>query len=184
MTTRGLGTIGAVTTVAVLAARVIAAAEEARDPDRYKVIVDRAPFCASAIAAAAAQPNFATRFAFVGVVSITEDDRPLAIIQDKEQNNRIYFKAEGEMIDNVKVVKIEQSEQQTPSKLILRQGLEDATLSYQARAGGPQPGGPIMGMAQPTPGSVAPGTAATVAPGFARTQPTPRRIPFRRGGTE
>ena len=180
MTTRGLGTIGAVTTVAVLAARVIAAAEEARDPDRYKVIVDRAPFCASAIAAAAAQPNFATRFAFVGVVSITEDDRPLAIIQDKEQNNRIYFKAEGDMIDTIKVVKIGQS----PPKLVLQQGLEVATLSYQARAGGPQPGGPIMGMAQPTPGSVAPGTAATVAPGFARTQPTPRRIPFRRGGTE
>jgi hypothetical protein len=178
--TRRWGTIGAVTTAVVLAARAIGATDEAHDPDRYKVIIDRTPFCASAGAAAAAQPNFATRFAFVGVVSTTEDNRPLAIIQDKEQNNRIYFKAEGETIDTVKVVKIEQSDQ-SPSKLVLRQGLEEATLAYQARAGGPSPA-PVPGMAQPMPGTVAP---ATVAPGtFVRTQPATRRIPFRRGGNE
>ena len=171
--TRGWKAIGVVTTAVVLAARAVDATDGTHDFSRYKVIIDRAPFCASASAAAAAQPNFANRYAFVGMVSTTEDNRPLAIIQDKEQNNRIYFKAEGDTIDNVKVVKINQS----PAKLELQQGLEVATLSYQAHAGGPLPV-LVPGMAQPTPGIAAtPGT-------FARTQPVPRRIPFRRGGTE
>ena len=172
--TRGWGIIGAVTTAVVLAARAVGATDGAHGLGRYEVIIDRAPFCASAGAAvAAAQPNFANRYTFVGVVSTTEDNRPLAIIQDKEQNNRIHFKAEGDTIDNVKVVKINQS----PAKLELQQGLEVATLSYQARAGAPLPV-LVPGMAQPTPGIAAtPGT-------FARTQPVPRRIPFRRGGPE
>ena len=170
--TRGWGTVGVVTTVMVLAARVVGATDETHDLDRYKAITDRAPFCASAGAAAAAQPNFANRYVFVGVVSTTEDNRLLAIIQDKEQNNRIHFKAEGDTIDTVKVVKIEQS----PAKLVLQQGLEVATLSYQAHGAGPLPV-PAPGMAQPAPGTAAPGT-------FVRTQPVPRRIPFRRGGTE
>ena len=185
--TRGLGTIGVVTTAVVLAACLpaavaalqagaIGATDETHDFDRYKVIIDHAPFCASAGAAAAAQPNFANRFAFFGVVSTTEDSRPLAIIQDKEHNNRIHFKAEGDTIDSVKVVKIEQSDL-APSKLVLQQGLEVAKLSYQARAGGPLPTA-APGMAQPAPGTPAPGT-------FVRTQPAQlRRIPFRRGGNE
>ena len=121
-----------------------------------------------------------SRYAFVGMVSTTENNHPLAIIQDKEQNNRIYFKAEGDMIDTIKVVKIGQS----PPKLVLQQGLEVATLSYQARGGGPLP---VLapGMAQPMPNMPNIAAPGTTAPGtFARTQPTPRRIPFRRGGTE
>ena len=165
--TRGWGAIGVVTTAVVLVARAVGATDGAHDLGRYEVIIDRAPFCASAGAAAAAQPNFANRYAFVGVVSTTEDNRPLAIIQDKEQNNRIYFKAEGDTIDTVKVVKIDQS----PAKPVLQQGLEVATLSYQARGGGPLPV-PAPGMAQPMPNIAAPGTAA---PGtFIRTQPAPR----------
>ena len=170
--TRGWEAIGVATTAVVLAARAVGATDGAHDLGRYKVIIDRAPFCASAGAAAAAQPNFANRYAFVGMVSTTENNRPLAIIQDKEQNNRIHFKAEGDTIDTVKVVKIEQS----PAKLVLQQGLEVATLSYQAHGAGPLPV-PAPGMAQSTPNMAAPGT-------FVRTQPVPRRIPFRRGGTE
>jgi hypothetical protein len=178
--TRKWGTIGAVITAVMLAARAIGANDEARDPERYKVIVDRAPFCASAAGPGMVLPNFATRFILVGVVSSTGDNGLLAIIQDKEQNNRIYFKAEGDMIDNVKVVKIEQS----PSSLVLRQGLEDAKLSYQARAGAAQPG--PAGMAQQVPAAAPAVVAPAAAPGAVlpvRTQPA-RRIPFRRGGNE
>ncbi len=167
--TRVSGTIGTLTTAAMLAARAAGATSETQDLGPYKVIVDRAPFCASATASAAAQPNFASRYVFVGVVSTTEDNRPLAIIQDKERNNRIYFKAEGEMMDSVKVVQIQQS----PPKLVLQQGLEVAKLSYQARAGGPtQPG-----MTTPMPGTTVPGAPA-------QPPPAPRRIPFRRGGAQ
>jgi|GEM_PF-903122 len=179
--TRGFETtIVAVTAVMVLTACAVGATGETHDSNRYKVIVDHAPFCASAgVASAAAQPNFATRYAFVGVVSTTEDNRPLAIIQDKEQNNRIHFKAEGETIDTVKVMKIEQS----PAKLVLQQGLEVATLSFQEARGG-MPPALAPGMARQAPGMAPPATG-TPAPGaLVRTQPTPRRIPFRRGGTE
>ena len=167
--TRVSGTIATLTTVAILAARAAGSTSETQDLGPYKVIVDRAPFCASATASAAAQPNFASRYVFVGVVSTTEDNRPLAIIQDKERNNRIYFKAEGEMIDSVKVVQIQQS----PPKLVLQQGLEVAKLSYQARAGGPTP----PGMTTSMPGTAAPGASA-------QPPPAPRRIPFRRGGAQ
>ena len=166
--TRVSGTIGTLTTAAMLAARAAGATSETQDLGPYKVIVDRAPFCASATASAAAQPNFASRYIFVGVVSIIEDNRPRAIIQDKERN-RSYLKAEGEMMDSVKVVQIQQS---TP-KLVLQQGLEVAKLSYQARAGGPtQPG-----MTTPMPGTTVPGAPA-------QPPPAPRRIPFRRGGAQ
>jgi hypothetical protein len=154
-------------------ASAVGAVNETHDLGRYQAIIDRAPFCAvAASTAAAAQPNFANRYIFVGVVSTTEDNRPLAIIQDKERNNRIYFKAEGETIDSVKVMRIEQS----PAKLVLQQGLEVATLSYQGSAGGPSPT-PTAGMAHPTPGTLAPGMPAQ-PPG------APRRIPFRRGGNQ
>ena len=156
------GMIGMATIAVVLAAPAIGATDEVHDFSRYKVITDRAPFCTATGAAAAAQPSFAARYVFVGVVSTTEDNRPLAIIEDKERNNRIYFKAEGETIDSTKVVKVEQS----PAKLVLQQGLEVATLLYQAR------GGNLPPAAAPAPGT------------FTRAQPVQRRIPFRRGGNE
>ena len=132
------------------------------DFGRYQVILDRAPFGASAGAAEAeVQPNFAARYAFIGLVKTKEAGPLLAMIQDKERN-RNYFLAEGDAIPNesVKVLHIER----TPSKLVLQQGLETATLAYL-------PAGSAAPMAAP------PQPTGPAAPMVGR-----RRIPFIRGG--
>jgi hypothetical protein len=133
------------------------------DFGRYQVIVDRAPFGANAGAPEAeAQPNFAARYGFIGLVKTQGAGPLLAMVQDKERNKN-YFLAEGETIPNesVKVLHIERS----PSKLVLQQGLETATLAYL-----PTGSAPPMTTAPPQP----PGPAA---PPVGR-----RRIPFMRGG--
>jgi hypothetical protein len=148
-----------------LSAGVSGAATEQEGFARYQVILDRSPFGAPVGpgSASEAPPPFSTRYAFVGVVKTASSGALLAIIQDRERN-RPYFVAEGETIPNesVKLVRIEHS----PSKIVLQQGLEVATLAYQpagagvasAPSGVPQP-------AQPS------------APVLGR-----RRIPFMRGG--
>ena len=152
---------------------------ETNDFSRYQVIIDHAPFGATAGAAgtAAPQPSFADKFAFLGVVPSLVDPRLLAIIQDKERN-RVELKAEGEMLGDVKLMRIEID----PAKLVLQHLLDVATLSYQPRAGGTAPsavpGAPGAPGAPPTfampPG--APGTQLPTLPG----NRLGRRMPFRR----
>jgi hypothetical protein len=89
----------------------------------------------------------------------------MAVLQDKEANNRIYFKTEGETIGAVTVVSISQS---PGAKVVLKQGLETATLSLETKAtvGAPGPAPAVNPM---------PGQPATSVPTGVR------RIPFRRG---
>lgn len=145
------------------------AADPTRDFSRYQVILDRAPFGKmDATADNAQQPPFSTRFAFVGTASEGDDQPLLAIIEEKD-TKQVDFKAEGESIGPVKVMKIEKSET-GPTKLVLKQDLEVATLLLEAKPGT---------------GAAAPGVPARGQPGQPPGQPPQpgvRRIPFRRGG--
>ncbi len=135
---------------------------ETQDLTRYQVIIERSPFGSlPGVAPGTPQPNFAARFAFVGLVSSEDNTQVLAIIQDRERN-RTYFQAEGEMVGQlgVKVMRIDR----TAGKVVLQQGLEVATLAYEPRGSGPA----MPGVGQ--------------EPAAAPTGPVPRRIPFRRGG--
>lgn len=137
-------------------------AVEHPDFSRYQVILDRAPFGATTGGAdAQVQPNFATRFAFVGLVKTQGSGPLMAMVQDKEAN-RTHFLVEGAMITNagVQVVRIERD----PSKVVLQQGLETATLAYTPGGGG-------------SPTTMAPQPSGPTAPTMGR-----RRIPFMRGG--
>ena len=141
-------------------------AAEQQDFSRYQIIIDRTPFgTTGGNPAPDAQPSFSTKFAFVGLVKTESNQALLAIIQDKEKN-RPYFVGEGETIpnDNVKLVRIERS----PSKIVLQQGLETATLVYQAH-GTAAPVTPV------NTGAPQPGQPSAPVPGR-------RRIPFMRQG--
>jgi hypothetical protein len=96
----------------------------------------------------------------------------MAIIVDKE-GNRVYFKAEGDGLPGgANVVKIERPDK-GPARLILKQGLETATLVLEAKPGGaPGPGAPAV-PAQPGQ-PIVPGQPVPIQPGV-------RRIPFHRG---
>jgi hypothetical protein len=150
------------------------AAEPTRDFSRYQIILDRAPFGQmGASPDNAPQPGFSTRFTFVGIAREGDDQPLLAIIQEND-TKRVDFKAEGESIGPVKVVKIEKSENGA-TKLVLKQDLEVATLMLEAKPGSgaaAAPGGP------PAPGQ--PGQPGQQPP--MPTQSGVRRIPFRRGG--
>jgi hypothetical protein len=144
------------------------ASDPTHDFDRYKIILDRAPFGQMGAGATNETPPFAARFVFVGTAQLDPNQPVLAIVFDKE-GNRNHFLAEGESIGAVSVVKIEKVEN-APSKLVLKQGLETATLVLEAKAGSaPPPAAP----ANPGAPGQPPGTG-TIQPG--------RRIPFRRGG--
>ena len=144
----------------------VGAAEPGLGP--YQVIVDKAPFGAVAAAGPSALPSALARYAFVGLVQ-SANGQLQAIIQDK-QTKQCSFKAEGEMLDDVKVQKIEEA---LPGRrLVLRRGLETGTLSYeQPRAGAPGPAAPV------TLGTMVPLPATTDG---AMLTNMPRRIPFRR----
>ena len=152
------------------------AALQATDPlhdfSRYQVIIDRLPFGAMNAAENAPQPPFSARFTFVGMAK-EDDAKPLlAFIFDKE-HNQTFFKAEGETIDDITVMKIERADK-APAKLTLKQGLEVATLFMETKTSvGPAPPTPS---AQPQP--TIPGLPVAPVP----VQPGVRRIPFRRGG--
>jgi hypothetical protein len=150
------------------------APSDAKDFSRYQVIIDRSPFGqVSGAGAAAPLPNFATRFQFAGLVS--SDEGPLqAILYDKDAS-RTYFCVEGEVIksDNNPIdVKVVQIDPPPSAKLVLKCGVETATLQFEERAGG----------------SAASRTPPVVPPGFkppGSSIPMPnvtgsRRIPFRR----
>lgn len=148
---------------------VARATDETHDFGRYKIIIDRAPFGAmSGAAADTQQPPFSARFTFIGMAE--EDGQPLmAYILDKE-GNRVHFKAEGESIGPVVVVKIQKADK-GPAKLVLKQALEVATLSMESKAasGGPQVAPPVA-VPQPAQSGQPP------IPGG--PQPGIRRIPF------
>ncbi len=139
----------------------VAGATETVNFARYQPIIDRSPFGQVLSGAAEPTPNWMTRFTWGGlVVSNSGNGAVQAIILDKE-GNRTYFRAEGEAIDpGVKVLRIERQ----PPKLVLQNGLETGTLTFQDR--------PTVAAA---PGAPPPGAPATAPP------PTIRRIPFRRG---
>ena len=145
----------------------------AHDFSRYQIILDRSPFCPPADAINAPQAPFASRFSFIGTAKTNDNDPVTAIIQDKEANNRIYFKTEGDTIGAVTIVSISQS---PGAKVVLKQGLETATLTLETKAT----------VGAPTP---APAAAPAVNPGLpgfpgqpaTGVQAPVRRIPFRRG---
>ena len=153
-------------TVAAVGA-VVAGAQEAHEFARYQVILDRMPFGAVGPGNGVGKgPEFAQRYVFVGRVSTTNDGL-LAIIQDRAEN-RNHFKEAGEMIGDVKVLKIEES----PPRLVLQKGQETATLAYQPRVEprpAPAPGAAPGPQPQPQPSTGAPGQV-----------PLPRPLPFRR----
>jgi hypothetical protein len=157
--------------VASLTKLAVGATDTSHDFSRYQIIVDRLPFGAMAgTGAEVAQPPFSARFTFVGTAQLDEKQPLLAIIQDKE-GNRTHFKAEGETIGDITVVKIEKADK-AQVKLVLKQGLEVATLLMETKASvGATP--PAAG-AQPQP--FVPGQPPGPVP------PGVRRIPFRRGG--
>ena len=139
---------------------------DAGDFARYQSIVDRAPFGAIQGAPTDAAPNWLARWQYVGNTVSNSGNGPVqAILFDKE-SNRSYFRAEGEAVDaNVTVVKIDIT--QRPPKVILKNGLETATLTFPERTA-------VAGV----PGNQPP--AQNPVPGGAQP-PTIRRIPFRRG---
>ncbi len=141
----------------------------AHDFSRYQIILDRSPFSPPAGSVDTPQPPFASRFSFIGTAKTNEEARVMAILQDKEANNRIYFKTEGETIGAVTIVSISQS---PGAKIVLKQGLETATLSLETKAnvGAPGPSAPAPAVNPMLPGLPSPGGPSPV-----------RRIPFRRG---
>jgi len=144
-------------------------ADATHDFSRYQVILDHAPFGQMGTSADnAPEPGFATRFTFVGITS-EGDDKPLVAVIQENDTKHVDFKAEGESIERVMVVKIEKSET-GPSKLVLKQDLETATLTMEAKSGA---------------GAAAPGPGQPGSPGQPQQPggiPGVRRIPFRRGG--
>jgi hypothetical protein len=157
--------------VLVLAETLVRGNEPAHDFARYQVIVDRLPFGAmSGMGPDVAQPSFSARYTFVGTAKLDEAQPLMAIILDKE-GSRTYFKSEGETIGDATVVKIEKADK-AQVKLVLKQGLEVATLMMETKAS--------VGAAPPAPGAQPQPTIPGQPPG----PPTPgvRRIPFRRGG--
>ena len=143
--------------------------------DRYKIIVDRAPFGAmTGSAADTQQPNFATRFNFIGTAKLSESQPLMAIIQDKEAKDRTYFKSVGDTIGGVTIERIDKS---PTAKLVLKQGLETATLTLETKMG--------TGRSLPPSASAAAGNQPAPQAGQppAAVPPQgPRRIPFLRGG--
>lgn len=150
----------------LLSARAAVPAADIHGFSRYQIILDRSPFSPPAGSAEVQQPNFAARYSFIGTVKPDETNPLMAVIQDKEAANRIYFKEEGETIGAVTIVSIGQS---PGAKLVLKQGLETATLTLETKAS--------VGAAAPPPPIPGAGSQPPVPLG----QPGVRRIPFRRG---
>ena len=161
--------------VCVLAGSLVGSAVHATDAlhdfSRYQVIVDRAPFGAMAVGADVPQPSFSAHYTFVGTEKV--DEKPLtAIIFDKD-GSQTFFKAEGETMGETSVVKIEKTDK-GQVKLVLKQGLEVATLMLETKTG--------VGAPPPAPGAQPQPAIPGVSPMPAPVQPGVRRIPFRRGG--
>lgn len=142
-----------------------ARAKETYEFSRYQVILDRGPFGpVTATEAAGATPGFASQLQLVGFV-YSNSVLPQVIIQDKQANNRWYFRAEGELVNEATVVSIDIAAR----KVVLQKGLEKATLAVEERPNTPAP----TPAAQVQPPGAPPGAQFPTAPGA-------RRIPFRR----
>lgn len=140
---------------------------ETSDFSRYQPVIDRTPFGAVQGSSTEQGPKWTERWQYVGNTVSNAGNGPLqAILYDKEAN-RSYFRAEGESLDaNVSIVTIDVV--QRPPKVILKNGLETATISFPDRGS--------VAMAPTTPVMVNP-----TQPAQGTTPPTIRRIPFRRG---
>ena len=157
---------------ATLVGAAVHAADALHDFSRYQIIIDRLPFGAISGTENIQQPPFSARYTFVGMAKEDDTTPLLAFIFDKE-GNQTYFKAEGETIGDTTVVKIEKADK-GPSKLVLKQGLEVATLLLETKTG--------VGAAPQTPGAQPQPGIPGVSPAPVPVQPGVRRIPFRRGG--
>lgn len=115
--------------LAVLLSAGVALAVEMQGFERYRVIIDRAPFGKVDVSAVSAtSSNFMARFAFVGLVGSKENAIGLqAVILDKK-TNQSYFKTPGETLEDVTIVRIE--EVQPKRRLVLRRGLEIGALIF------------------------------------------------------
>ncbi len=137
--------------------------------ERYRPIIDRAPFGkADPALISATSSNFMARFAFVGLIGAADSSTGLqAVILDK-QTNQCYFKTPGETIEDVTIVRIEDA--QPKRRLLLRRGLEVGMLIFGE--GGAKP------VAAPAPTAAAGPLPAP--PGTPAPEPTAarRRIPF------
>lgn len=136
--------------------------------ERYKVIVDRAPFGvpASVGGPTAPAPGWADEFRFVGLVPDPYSTNVLAILQDKQ---RAHLKFAGETIGDVRVEEIILAG--AASQVVLRRGFETARLSFPDRATGV----PLL------PAAAAAGPAIQQPADASSPPPGRRRIPFRRG---
>ena len=132
---------------------------------RYQVILDRVPFGLVPPSKLGQAVLGFGRYAFVGLVSLDESSsNRVAVIHDR-LNNRYYFNAEGEQVDDIKVLRIENTP--TGRKLLLQRGSDITTLTYaqEVHQGGVQlnPFGPPPPVVIPGEMSVADKKAAARA---------------------
>jgi hypothetical protein len=152
--------------------------------EHYQVIIDRSPFGAiSGGGEAAPAPNWAERYTFAGLVPSAVSNQLLIVIHDSARN-RATLVAEGDTLDEIKIVKLE-AKGEAP-KVTIQKGLEVAALQMKTRDT------PIAGVPSGPP-PVQPARVATAAPGQVVpaappgsdqktvVMPARRRIPFRRG---
>ncbi len=134
--------------------------------DRYQAIIERSPFGrADAAGSSAVTSNFMARYAFVGVIGSAETGM-LAALVDK-QTNQSCFKAPGESMGDITIVRIENI--LPKRRLVLRRGLEVGTLIFGE--GAPSSAGMVL-QAISTPASKPPEPSTP-------SVPVPRRrIPF------
>jgi len=134
--------------------------------DRYQAIIERSPFGrADAVGVSAVASNFMARYAFVGVIGSAETGM-LAAVVDK-QTNQSCFKAPGESMGDITIVRIENT--LPKRRLVLRRGLEVGTLIFGE--GAPASVGMVL-QAVSTPASKPP-EPSTLSESVPR-----RRIPF------
>ncbi|MCS7048582.1 MAG: hypothetical protein NZ483_04725 [Verrucomicrobiae bacterium] len=152
-----------------LALGIVATALAAERPEweRYKVIVDRAPFGVPAAAGGPATPapGWADEFRLVGLVPDPHSTNVLVILQDKQ---RAHLKFPGETIGDVRIEEVILAG--PASQVVLRRGFETARLNFPDRATGV----PLL----PAVAAAGPAVQPTETPS---PPPGRRRIPFRRG---
>ncbi|MBM3860186.1 MAG: hypothetical protein FJ395_11105 [Verrucomicrobia bacterium] len=97
---------------------------------RYQVILDRIPFGIVPPSKMGQGALGFGRYAFVGLVSpdgMSDNSNRVAVIHDR-LTSHYYFKAEGEQIEDVKVLRVENAP--TGRKLLLQRGGDIMTLTY------------------------------------------------------
>jgi len=148
----------------------IAGATETADFARYQSIIDRSPFGQVQGTPTDAAPNWLANYVFSGIIQSNSGNGAVQAIISTKDNNRWYFRAEGETVDSdVTIQKIDLNPKSP--KVVLKKGQETGTLSFPERTAVAAPNAPPPpGVANPAPGA-----------GVPAAPPTIRRIPFRRG---